>query len=104
MGRIRWAGHRPLRAPLAHRVRERLNAGSGYRPSWRFQACTPRNDRATSCPAAGRARLRLGCGGDEVMAEANERGLCLDRAGCEQDVLALPRVGPLLAQRPARAL
>jgi hypothetical protein len=58
-----------------------------------------------SCPvlvtpysAAWRAflsRLWLGRGGDEVMTEADERGLCLDGARCEQDVLAPPWVCPL---------
>src|SRR5215469_11546598 len=30
--------------------------------------------------------------------------LCLNAARCEQDLLTPPRVGPFLAQRPARAL
>ena len=38
------------------------------------------------------------------MAEAEEGGLCLGRAGCEQDLLAPVRICPFLAQRPARAL
>src|SRR6516225_8017902 len=48
--------------------------------------------------------LRPGRGGDEVVAEADQAGLGLDRAGGEKDLLAPLRVGPLLAQRPARAL
>jgi hypothetical protein len=48
--------------------------------------------------------LRLGGSGDQMIAEADERGLCFDGAGSEQNVLAPPRVCPLLAQRPAWAL
>jgi hypothetical protein len=36
--------------------------------------------------------LRLGRGANEVIAEADERGLCLDRLGSEQDLLASVRV------------
>jgi len=50
------------------------------------------------------ALLPLDGGGDEVIAEADERGLCLDRPCSEQDLLAPLRVSPLPAQRPARAL
>src|SRR5215469_1845210 len=53
---------------------------------------------------AGRPFLWPGRGGDEVIAEADQRGLGFDRARSEQDLLAPLRVGPLLAQRPARAL
>src|SRR5215472_13666416 len=53
--------------------------------------------------AAWRALLRLGCGSDQVIAETDERGLRLNRARCEQDLITPPRIGPFLAQRPARA-
>src|SRR5262252_7256509 len=53
---------------------------------------------------AERDPLRSGPGGDEVVAEADQARLGLDRAGGEQDLLAPLRVGPLLAERPARAL
>src|SRR5215469_8057587 len=51
-----------------------------------------------------RAPLWLGCGSDQMIAEADERGLCLNRARGGQDLVTPPRVGPFLAQRPARAL
>ena len=39
-----------------------------------------------------------------MIAEAGERGLRLDGARSEQDLLTPPRICPLVAQRPARAL
>ncbi len=41
-----------------------------------------------------------GRGGNELMAEADQRGLGLDRPGSEQNLLAPLRIGPLLAQLP----
>src|ERR1039457_4373885 len=48
--------------------------------------------------------LRLGRSGNEMVAEAGPWGLWFGLACREQDVLAALRVGPFLAQWPARAL
>ena len=59
----------------------------------------------TLMPHGGRClqacSLWPGGGGDGVVAEADQRGLGLDRASSEQDLLTPVRVGPLLAQRPS---
>jgi hypothetical protein len=72
--------------------------GGSAPPSAEFGRATTRSTRLVA------RFLWPGRGGDEVIAEADQRGLRLDRAGSEQNLLATVRVGPLPAQRPARAL
>src|SRR5215472_9614394 len=71
-----------------------------YRREPAGQRVTPRqvHDREPS-PV-----LWPGRGGDEVVAETDQARLGLGHPGGEQDLLAALRVGPLLPQRPARAL
>src|SRR6516162_1884157 len=99
----RW----PRSAP---RSASRTNAGCG-RPTSQgggvpatYTVSQSRDSVTTVLLPPCEAGLRLDPGRDEVMAEADERGLGFGGPGGEQDLLAPVRVGPFPAQRPARAL
>src|SRR5260370_35215895 len=83
----------------------------GFLPSGRWHAAvtisarlTAGPSRAGATPVAHEWSLRFGRGGDEVIAEPDERGLGFDCPRGEQDLLAALRVSPFLAQRPAGAV